>query len=83
VLQAAALAESGQVYVMDMGEPVKIIELARTMIHLAGHREDEIGIVFSGLRPGRSCMRSCWRMRTTRCVCAPTVADCTTGHDRD
>ncbi|MBW8829385.1 MAG: polysaccharide biosynthesis protein [Burkholderiales bacterium] len=52
VLQAAALAESGQVYVMDMGEPVKIIELARTMIHLAGHREDEIGIVFSGLRPG-------------------------------
>ncbi|HEV8693280.1 MAG TPA: polysaccharide biosynthesis protein [Lysobacter sp.] len=52
VLQAAALAESGQVYVMDMGEPVKIIELARTMIRLAGHREDEIGIVFSGLRPG-------------------------------
>ena len=52
VLQAAALAESGQVYVMDMGEPVQIIELARTMIHLAGHREDEIGIVFSGLRPG-------------------------------
>jgi FlaA1/EpsC-like NDP-sugar epimerase len=52
VLQAAALAESGQVYVMDMGEPVKIIELARTMIPLAGHHEDEIGIVFSGLRPG-------------------------------
>jgi FlaA1/EpsC-like NDP-sugar epimerase len=52
VLQAAALADSGQVYVMDMGEPVKIIELARTMIRLAGHREDEIGIVFSGLRPG-------------------------------
>ena len=52
VLQAAALAESGQVYVMNMGEPVQIIELARTMIHLAGHREGEIGIVFSGLRPG-------------------------------
>ncbi|HEV8691726.1 MAG TPA: polysaccharide biosynthesis protein, partial [Ideonella sp.] len=52
VLQAAALADSGQVYVMDMGEPVKIVELARTMIRLAGHREDEIGIVFSGLRPG-------------------------------
>ena len=52
VLQAAALAESGQVYVMDMGEPVKIIDLARTIIRLAGHREDEIGIVFSGLRPG-------------------------------
>jgi FlaA1/EpsC-like NDP-sugar epimerase len=52
VLQAAALAESGQVYVMDMGEPVKIVELARDLIRLAGHRPDEIGIVFSGLRPG-------------------------------
>jgi len=52
VLQAAALAESGQVYVMDMGEPVKIIDLARTMIRLAGHHENEISIVFSGLRPG-------------------------------
>ena len=52
VLQAAALAETGQVYVMDMGEPVKIVDLARTMIRLAGHREDEIGIVFKGLRPG-------------------------------
>jgi FlaA1/EpsC-like NDP-sugar epimerase len=35
-----------------MGEPVKIVDLARTMIRLAGHREDEIGIVFKGLRPG-------------------------------
>ena len=52
VLQAAALAESGQVYVMDMGEPVKIVELARDLIRLSGHSPDEIGIVFSGLRPG-------------------------------
>jgi len=52
VLQAAALAETGQVYVMDMGEPVKIVELARDLIRLSGHRPDEIGIVFSGLRPG-------------------------------
>ncbi|MEO7337248.1 MAG: nucleoside-diphosphate sugar epimerase/dehydratase, partial [Caldimonas sp.] len=52
VLQAAALAESGQVYVLDMGEPVKIVELARDLIRLSGHREKEIGIVFSGLRPG-------------------------------
>jgi FlaA1/EpsC-like NDP-sugar epimerase len=52
VLQAAALAESGQVYVLDMGEPVKIVDLARDMIRLSGHREREIGIVFSGLRPG-------------------------------
>jgi FlaA1/EpsC-like NDP-sugar epimerase len=52
VLQAAVLAESGQVYVLDMGEPMKIVELARDMIRLSGHREQDIGIVFSGLRPG-------------------------------
>jgi FlaA1/EpsC-like NDP-sugar epimerase len=52
VLQAAALAESGQVYVLDMGEAVKIVQLARDMIRMSGHREQEIGIVFSGLRPG-------------------------------
>jgi FlaA1/EpsC-like NDP-sugar epimerase len=52
VLQAAALADSGQVYVLDMGEPVRIVQLARDLIRLSGHREKEIGIVFSGLRPG-------------------------------
>lgn len=52
VLQAAALAETGQVYVLDMGEPVRIFDLARDLIRLSGHRADEIGIVFSGLRPG-------------------------------
>ncbi|MBB5204494.1 FlaA1/EpsC-like NDP-sugar epimerase [Inhella inkyongensis] len=52
VLQAAAIGESGQVLVLDMGEPVKIVELARTMIRLSGRTLDEIGVVFSGLRPG-------------------------------
>jgi FlaA1/EpsC-like NDP-sugar epimerase len=52
VLQAAAIGESGQVLVLDMGEPVKIADLARTMIRLSGHSLDEIPIVFSGLRPG-------------------------------
>ena len=52
VLQAAAIGESGQVLVLDMGEPVKIVDLARQLIRLAGHSEDEIAIEFSGLRPG-------------------------------
>jgi FlaA1/EpsC-like NDP-sugar epimerase len=52
VLQAAAIGASGQVLVLDMGEPVKIVDLARDLIRLAGHTEDEIPIVYSGLRPG-------------------------------
>jgi len=52
VLQAAAIGESGQVLVLDMGEPVRIVDLARDLIRLSGHAVDEIPIVFSGLRPG-------------------------------
>ena len=52
VLQAAAIGESGQVLVLDMGEPVKILELAREMIRLSGHSIDDIRIEFSGLRAG-------------------------------
>jgi FlaA1/EpsC-like NDP-sugar epimerase len=52
VLQAAAIGESGQVLVLDMGEPVKIVDLAHELIRLAGHTPEEIGVVFSGLRPG-------------------------------
>ena len=52
VLQAAAIGESGQVLVLDMGEPVKIVDLARDMIRLSGRALDDIPIVFSGLRPG-------------------------------
>jgi FlaA1/EpsC-like NDP-sugar epimerase len=52
VLQAAAIGDSGQVLVLDMGEPVKIVDLARDLIRLAGHTTDEIAIEFTGLRPG-------------------------------
>lgn len=52
VLQAAALAETGQVFVMDMGQAVRIADLARELIRLTGHNEADIPIVFSGLRPG-------------------------------
>jgi FlaA1/EpsC-like NDP-sugar epimerase len=53
VLQAGAVGESGQVLILDMGEPVKIVDLARDMIALSGLRHpDDIEIVFTGLRPG-------------------------------
>jgi FlaA1/EpsC-like NDP-sugar epimerase len=52
VLQAAAIGQSGQVLVLEMGAPVKIVDLARDLIRLSGHSLDEIQITFSGVRPG-------------------------------
>ena len=52
VLQAALMGQGGQIFVLDMGEPVKIAELARQMIRLSGFSEQDIRIEFTGLRPG-------------------------------
>jgi FlaA1/EpsC-like NDP-sugar epimerase len=59
VIQAGAMGLGGDVFVLDMGEPIRIVDLARRMIHLSGleikdddHPEGEIEISFTGLRPG-------------------------------
>ena len=59
VIQAGAMAQGGEVFILDMGEPVKILDLAKRMIHLSGlhvrdktHPHGDIAIEFTGLRPG-------------------------------
>ncbi|MDX4039622.1 UDP-N-acetylglucosamine 4,6-dehydratase (configuration-retaining) [Aliarcobacter skirrowii] len=50
VLQAASIGKGGEIFILDMGEPIKIVDLAKKMIELSGR--SEIGIEFCGLRPG-------------------------------
>lgn len=52
ILQAAAAPQSGDIYVLDMGEPVRIVDLAHDLIRLAGMDPDRVPIVFTGLRAG-------------------------------
>jgi FlaA1/EpsC-like NDP-sugar epimerase len=71
VLQAAANGQGGQIFLLDMGEPVKIVDLARDMITLSGLRVgDDVDIVFTGVRPGEKLFEE---LRTEGEDLAPTV----------
>lgn len=52
VLQAGALARGGEIFVLDMGEPIKIVDLAKNLIKLSGKNSNDIRIEYSGIRPG-------------------------------
>lgn len=52
VIQAATMGQGGEVFVLDMGKPVRIVDLAKNMIRLSGFTEDQIAIEYTGLRPG-------------------------------
>jgi FlaA1/EpsC-like NDP-sugar epimerase len=82
VIQAGAIGESGDVYVLDMGPPVKIVDLARNMIRLSGSEPDrDIAIEFIGIRPGEKLQEELWgegespvptaHPKILRCACHP------------
>ena len=60
MIQSGAIGGEGHVFVLDMGEPVKIVELAEQMIRISGRDPEEIGIDFVGARPGEKLHEELW-----------------------
>ena len=60
VLKAGGVGHNGGLYILDMGEPIKILDLARQMIRFYGYRESDIPIQFIGMRPGEKVIEKLW-----------------------
>ena len=65
VVQAGLMGRSGQIFVLDMGEPVKILDLAKILIRLSGKSEQEVPVMFTGLRPGEKLYEELWAKEET------------------
>lgn len=87
VLQAGGLGQGAELFVLDMGIPVRIVDLARDLITLSGFKAEDIPIVFTGVRPGEKLEESLWEdgstVEPTVCPSVLRVAEPALCPDRD